>query len=37
LDSFIDSLAMTPGADRFLGPDQTALEAMLAGMVPQPG
>ena len=33
LDLFIESLAMTPAADRFVGPDQAALEAMLAGMV----
>ena len=33
LDYFLDSLASTPGADRFLGPDQAALEGMLAGMV----
>jgi hypothetical protein len=32
LDLFVDSLAMTPGAERFVGPDQVALEAMLAGM-----
>lgn len=30
LDLFVDSLAMTPDADRFVGPDQAALEAMLA-------
>lgn len=30
LDLFVDSLAMTPEADRFVGPDQAALEAMLA-------
>ena len=33
LDSFIDALAMTPDADRFVGPDQATLEAMLAGTV----
>jgi flavorubredoxin len=37
LDLFVDSLAMTPDADRFVGPDQAALEAMLAGMVGAPG
>jgi hypothetical protein len=36
LELFLDSLAMTPGADRFDGPDQAALEAMLAGMVDAP-
>ena len=36
LDVFVDSLAMTPAADRFVGPDQAALEAMLAGMVDVP-
>lgn len=37
LDTFVDSLAMTPDADRFVGPDQAALHAMLAGMVDAPG
>jgi Metallo-beta-lactamase superfamily len=37
LDSFLDALAMTPGADRFVGPDQATLQAMLAGMAPHPG
>jgi hypothetical protein len=32
LDLFIDSLAMVPAADPFVGPDHAALEAMLAGM-----
>jgi hypothetical protein len=32
LDLFVDSLAMTPTAERFIGPDQAALEMMLAGM-----
>jgi ODP family beta lactamase len=36
LHLFVDSLAMTPTADRFVGPDQVALEAMLAGMVDVP-
>lgn len=36
LDVFVDSLAMIPAADRFIGPDQEALEAMLAGMVDAP-
>jgi flavorubredoxin len=36
LDLFVDSLAMTPDAERFVGPDQAALEAMLAGMVDTP-
>lgn len=36
LDLFVDSLAMTPDADRFVGPDQAALEAMLAGMAGAP-
>ena len=34
--SFLDALAMTPDADRFVGPDQATLEAMLAGMAPHP-
>ncbi len=29
----VDSLAMTPAADRFVGPDHAALETMLAAMV----
>ncbi len=33
LDLFVDSLAMVPAADQFVGPDQAALEATLAGMV----
>jgi hypothetical protein len=36
LDLFVDSLAMTPAADRFIGPDRAALQAMLAGMVDVP-
>ena len=32
LDDFVESLAMTPDAERFEGPDQPALEAMLAGI-----
>ena len=32
LGLFTDSLAMTPSADRFVGPDQAALEAMHAAM-----
>ena len=36
LDTFVDSLAMTPDAERFVGPDQAALEAMLAGMAAAP-
>ena len=32
LPLFVDSLAQTPDADRFVGPDQPMLEAMLAGM-----
>jgi hypothetical protein len=32
IDTFVESLAMTPDAERFEGPDQAALEAMLAGM-----
>ena len=31
-DSFIDALALTPDAERFVGPDQVELEAMLAGV-----
>jgi hypothetical protein len=36
LKLFVESLAMTPNADRFVGPDQGALEAMLAGMAEVP-
>lgn len=36
LDTLVDSLAMTPDADRFIALDQNALEAMLAGMVDAP-
>jgi hypothetical protein len=36
LDLFIQSLALTPAADPFVGPDHAALEAMLAGMVDLP-
>jgi hypothetical protein len=36
LDLFLDSLAMTPSASRFVGPDQAALDAMLAGVVGAP-
>jgi len=32
LGDFVESLAMTPDADQFNGPDQAALEAMLAGL-----
>ena len=32
LDLFVESLAMAPAADPFVGPDHAALEAMLAGM-----
>lgn len=32
LELFVDSLAHAPDAERFVGPDQAALEAMLAGM-----
>jgi hypothetical protein len=32
IDMFVESLAMTPDAERFEGPDQAALEAMLAGL-----
>jgi flavorubredoxin len=31
LDGFLETLAMAPDTDRFVGPDQAALEAMLAG------
>jgi flavorubredoxin len=33
LKLFVDSLATAPDAERFVGPDQAALELMLAGMV----
>ena len=33
-DRMISSLAAVPGADPFVGPDQAALEAMLAGAAP---
>ena len=36
LDLFLESLAMTPAADAFVGPDHAALEAMLAGMTVAP-
>lgn len=36
LDFFVDSLAMTPDSDRFAGPDQVALEAMLAEVAEVP-
>jgi hypothetical protein len=36
LDVFVESLAQTPDAPRFEGPDQAALEAMLAGMAMAP-
>jgi len=32
LEVFVESLAKTPDAERFEGPDQAALEAMLAGL-----
>jgi hypothetical protein len=32
LDVFVDSLALVPDAEPFIGPDQATLEAMLAGM-----
>lgn len=32
----LDVLATTPDADPFVGPDQAALQAMLAGLEPQP-
>lgn len=32
LDLLVDSLALTPDAERFVGPDQAALAMMLAGM-----
>lgn len=36
LGPFLDALAMTPDAERFVGPDQAGLEAMLAGMATAP-
>jgi hypothetical protein len=36
LDVFVESLAQTPDAPRFEGPDQATLEAMLAGMATTP-
>ena len=36
LDLFVESLAMAPAADPFVGPDHAALEAMLAGMAGAP-
>jgi hypothetical protein len=36
LEVFLESLAMVPAADPFVGPDHAALEAMLAGMVEAP-
>ena len=36
LKLFVDSLAMTPDAERFVGPDQAALQLMLAGLVDAP-
>ena len=36
LEVFVDSLALAPDADPFVGPDQAALEAMLAGMADAP-
>jgi flavorubredoxin len=36
LDLFVESLAMVPVADPFVGPDHAALEAMLAGMADVP-
>ena len=36
LDGFLGALATVPDAERFVGPDQQALEAMLAGMEPVP-
>lgn len=32
LDVLVDALALAPAAERFVGPDHAALEAMLAGM-----
>lgn len=36
LDVLVDGLAQAPAADRFVGPDHAAFEAMLAGMTPVP-
>jgi hypothetical protein len=36
LELFLDSLAQTPDAERFVGPDQAAIEGMLAGTAPVP-
>ena len=36
VDTLVDSLAQAPGANRFVGPDQATLEAMLADMVDVP-
>lgn len=36
LPLFLESLAMTPDAERFVGPDQAALEMLLAGSAPVP-
>ena len=36
LDVFLGSLAMVPDAERFVGPDQADLEAMIAGMASIP-
>ncbi|MDQ1662821.1 MAG: hypothetical protein QOJ68_2801 [Blastococcus sp.] len=36
LDEFLDTLRLAPGAHPFTGPDQQALEAMLAGFEPAP-
>ena len=33
MDFFVDPLTVVPTTDRFIGPDQAAPEAMLAGMV----
>jgi hypothetical protein len=34
LDTLVDALSLAPAADRFVGPDQVLLEAMLAGGAP---
>jgi hypothetical protein len=34
LDALVDALALTPMADRFVGPDQAMLDAMLHGVAP---
>lgn len=36
LDEFLDMLRLAPKADPFTGPDQHALEQMLAGFEPAP-